>query len=778
MTLETATPKPDRAARVRGALRRRLRGPAEGWLTLLMVTVLALTVAWSFDDAAWVLSETGWGDFYAPVAVLGVLFGFMGAKARWPRWLSHLIGAVAAAFIVPLFVGSIIVPGANFYEQFRATASSVTHAWIDLAVNNGAVTREYGHFLLTIGLVVWSVGQFAGYAVFGHRRPLDAVIVVGLVLLSSISLTANDQLGFLVVFTVAALGLLARSHAFDEQSAWVRRRIGDASVVRSLYLRGGTAFIVLAVAGSLVLTATASSAPLQGRMTEVSERLYDVSQWLQRVLPIGGNPRPGAAGFGSTAKILGQWNTAGAPTATVIVPAAEVRTKFYWRAVTFDQFDVNAWTWSASRDLERQPGQAILQGLADDPARNGARREVQFTITIDGTDYSISPADPEAVDQETSLVAVGEGGYFGGLRLPWNSGTYVVTAMVPVEGDVEGGLTQERLRAAGRDYPPEIAQRYTTRAELGPEPLAILENVRQETGDNPYDLAKGLETYLSSSAFEYQPNMTIYPDCLALGAVECFARYRAGYCLHYASTMAVLLRQMGIPTRLAEGYLPGTRVGTREQLTGDQLHAWVEVYFPGYGWYKFDPTGGGQGVQSDLEPGTVQPSTRPSVAPLPSFPDDEEPRRSFGTSSGNIGRNGGGNDASGLLIIFAVVLLIAVGSIAFVAWERGPRGEVTPDSVWRGVARLAARLGFGPRPTQTVYEYAGTLGEVLPSARPELQTVARAKVEVAYGRHVLGEDRMRGLREAHRRLRRELLSLIFRRRERQARKSSRRGKLR
>ena len=46
------------------------------------------------------------------------------------------------------------------------------------------------------------------------------------------------------------------------------------------------------------------------------------------------------------------------------------------------------------------------------------------------------------------------------------------------------------------------------------------------------------------------------------------------------------------------------------------------------------------------------------------------------------------------------------------------------------MTRIAPRFGFGPRPTQTVYEYATALGDVLPDVRPELQTVARAKVEV------------------------------------------------
>jgi hypothetical protein len=87
---------------------------------------------------------------------------------------------------------------------------------------------------------------------------------------------------------------------------------------------------------------------------------------------------------------------------------------------------------------------------------------------------------------------------------------------------------------------------------------------------------------------------------------------------------------------------------------------------------------------------------------------------------------------------------------------------VTPDQAWRGLVALARRIGFGPRPAQTVYEYAGVLGEAMPTARPELETIARAKVEVAYGRQQLGPDRLSAVGEAHRRLRLSLLRLAVR----------------
>ena len=85
---------------------------------------------------------------------------------------------------------------------------------------------------------------------------------------------------------------------------------------------------------------------------------------------------------------------------------------------------------------------------------------------------------------------------------------------------------------------------------------------------------------------------------------------------------------------------------------------------------------------------------------------------------------------------------------AFLIWRRGPRGAVTPEGAWQGIGKLAARFGFGPRPTQTAYEYATALGEVLPAMRPALETVATARVEVAYGGRVLEEDRIRALRDA------------------------------
>ena len=334
-----------------GVVRRILAGPAEGWLTLGSVALLAMTLAWSIDDARWVNGIGSLTDFLPLVGLAGVAIGFAGPKLGWGRWTTHLLGVAFAALILPVIAGGIVlgdavvgVGPAALAARYHAAAEIVTRVWIDLAIDGRPVTAEYGHYFIALGALVWATGQFAAYAVFGHRRTLDAVLISGLVLLGNMSLTRNDQLQLLVLFSIAALGLLARSHAFEEQTTWLRRRIGDPAAVTSLYLRGGAVFISAAILGSLLLTATASSAPLQGIWKGVPGSLVELSQWLQRYLPGGGQSRnPLGVVFGEHSIILGSWSQDDAIAFVARVPAAETE-PFKWRVGTYAKFELTAWS--------------------------------------------------------------------------------------------------------------------------------------------------------------------------------------------------------------------------------------------------------------------------------------------------------------------------------------------------------------------------------------------------------------------------------------------------
>jgi len=599
-------------------------------------------------------------------------------------------------------------------------------------------------------------------------------VVGGLVLIVNMAATGNDQVRFLVIYSAASLFLLVTMHALDERTTWIRRRIGDPSTISQLYLSGGTVFIVVAVVGSVLLMGNANSAPLKGAWTGVDRWLIDLSDDLQAFLPQGGDQRPGPVSFGNQSRVSGRWYASEATAFTAKVPPLEA--DLYWRAGAWDKF-VFPNVWDQSTPQTPTPvnaGDSLLTGVKDSPDDTTAR-SLSLTVTLDGYTEPrlLSPGSPSTVDIATTLNTTPEGQFVGVSRS--DPVTYTVKALLWKVGN--DALNAARLREASTDYAPDIKARYTTGWEqslpVGGEAMKLRDDIWSKLTDpTPYDFAKAIETrFRNNKEFEYDPDVVELP-CNSVGLAECFAAAKRGYCMHYATAMVMMLRSKDIPARLAQGFLPGKLdLGSNiETVTMSNAHAWVEVYFPGYGWQPFDPTGGAQGSEplSGALPAGV-PSGSATPKPSSSLKDSDTPRPSRGDRDEGAENLGGVINrgwSPGMLIVFALLLVVAAGGIASIVWWRGPRGEVTPDSAWGTVGRLAARFGFGPRPTQTVYEYASTLGAAVPIAKVDLETVARAKVETAYARKHLSNDRLRGLRDANRRLRVNLLRLVLRRRPR------------
>jgi transglutaminase-like putative cysteine protease len=761
--------------------------PVEGWISLGLVLVLALCLAWSIDGAGWVLGKSSLTAFLPYAAAGGVAWGFISAKVGWPRWLAQLLGIVFAALLLPIMVGGLL-PNSSFVpgQAFVATASSSVEAYLDLAFRGLAFTQQYGHFMLVLGIICWGTGQFASYAVFGHHRPLNAVIISGVALVINMSLTRADQLGILIWFSLAALFLLIRLHALDEKSTWLRHRLGETGSLSGTYLRAGSAFIGVAVVGALLLTTTASSAPLAGIGRGLDERLVEWTQVLERVFRGGGlGTRFSPVDFLDSTRITGVWITDPTPVLAIKVPDAG---RYYWRAVAYDHFDGQNWSVSKGQDTGVAAGSPLLTGTLDDPGKEAARRLVTFDVRELNFDPEtiFTPDAPVKVSTDTTVSVLGTSPEESVARVVKSSATeYQVTAEVPpdVTKDPLHGLTGNQLNVAGTTYPAGISQYFLQLDPVvahGPNTVKLLAAIlaAHPAARTPYQQAVAVRDYLlNEGGFTYLADVSGV-NCGNDGVVECFATNKVGYCQYYASTMVVLMRMLGVPTRLAEGFLPSTPDANGiELIRKSAAHAWVEVYFPGYGWIDFDPTGGGVGLDTSLPAGVVV-TPRPTVAPTPGGSPDSSGRdrrpspRDFDTNTTAAGPTNGAGPGNGFVLI-GLLLLGIMGVLVLLAWRRGPRQPQEPDRVYGGVVGLARRFGFGPRANQTVYEYAAGLGDILPAARSDLLTVAVAKVEVAYGRRTLGPSRMDALRLAQRHLRFALLRLVFRRSERRAQRRRR-----
>jgi hypothetical protein len=585
------------------------------------------------------------------------------------------------------------------------------------------------------------------------------------------ALTAQDQLGGLVIYSAAGLMLLLLAHAADERSSWLRHRIWRGRDFQAPHLQGGLAFASLAVAGSLILTTVASSAPLASTVQGFGTNIQEALSGLNGYLPNGGTSRyQPSADFGTTAPITSSFHESKRDVFTVRVSTGIVA--IHWRVASYDTFQKVSWTVDATFEDQVVAGGTLDAGTQDlVNASTPGRTAVSMVVHIQDPSlkHLVVANEPDTVNVAVKRTLVGGASNENVAWLTADATDYTVSALAPNLDPNGAGLTEWRLSHAGTTYPTGLKARYTQGTGLvGADGKALLAEIASwakangNTFDNEYVVAKAIQNYLQSSRFRYNADISgLISRCTGLSTVDCFAFIREGFCEQYATTMTMLMRMEGYPARYVQGYLPGALAQNTliQQVTTLQKHSWVEVYFPTYGWVPFDPTGGGVGQPTILVPGVaLSPSPTPSTSVNPGGTTNPRPSPSSSTGATTTGSNDSG--PAGYLIPAGIGGFLFLA--AFLFWRRRPIRLDEPDAVYRNVVRLASRLGYKPRPTQTVYEYTGMLADVLPRARDSLGVVAMATVEVSYGRRKLGSERLLTLAVAQRMVRGALLRLAIR----------------
>src|SRR5882724_10458326 len=160
-------------------------------------------------------------------------------------------------------------------------------------------------------------------------------------------------------------------------------------------------------------------------------------------------------------------------------------------------------------------------------------------------------------------------------------------------------LDRPQLEAAGIDYPAAITDTYLQLPQEVDPRIAALARSATQSASTPYDKAATLETFLKAK-YSYTLDLTGNPgkDPLAHFLFET----RAGHCEYFASSMTVMLRTLGVPSREVNGFLPGeyNELGGDYIVRASDAHSWVEAYFPGSGWIVFDPTPDAPVVSANL----------------------------------------------------------------------------------------------------------------------------------------------------------------------------------
>jgi transglutaminase-like putative cysteine protease len=258
-----------------------------------------------------------------------------------------------------------------------------------------------------------------------------------------------------------------------------------------------------------------------------------------------------------------------------------------WRGVALSQFDGMVWS-NPFLQTELKltgDGRYRIGGRRDESAASVAARKVRYHVLMEplGTNVFF------LADKPAALL-----GNFGRVATDAGDAVYNFDAEHPITRyDGESQLTEPdvaELRLAPNTVPEKLAP-YLTLPPLDKRIPALAEEITAAAPTN-FDKAVALDRYLRTR-FGYTLDLGRTPPRDPV-AYFLFDKKR-GHCEYFASSMAVMLRTLHIPSRLISGF----RGGEFNDLTGQYVvrasnaHSWVEAYFPGAGWVSFDPTPGG-----------------------------------------------------------------------------------------------------------------------------------------------------------------------------------------
>jgi transglutaminase-like putative cysteine protease len=226
-----------------------------------------------------------------------------------------------------------------------------------------------------------------------------------------------------------------------------------------------------------------------------------------------------------------------------------------------------------------------------------------------------------------------------------------------------------------------------------------------------------LANWLSGAQFSYSLTGSLFDN--ASGLLNFLTKTKNGFCVQYAYAMTVLTRLLGIPARFVVGYTSGTRIsGNKYEVKNTDAHAWTEVYFPTFGWIRFEPTPSGQGTAHAPNYMGNGPGTGSLNSTYPTLPVTKTPgSQASGQRPNQFGRQRTQPGSTGAITSLSdrsagtPWAAIALAVIAAIALACGVIAMVAPPAQ----RALSAHAGGGdrrPRPLTAVVLVAAAAGLV------------------------------------------------------------------
>lgn len=401
----------------------------------------------------------------------------------------------------------------------------------------------------------------------------------------------------------------------------------------------------------------------------------------------------------------------------------------YLRAMVFDRYTGQGWILTNERISEPLPlGTTIVNS-------NNARQVVNSTITLSrdrSDDLLMALGDPIAFNRDATVYTLPDLGVgsTGVLYVTSDvpllaTGTYTQTSYISRAYDTE-------LRAAGTAM-ATIRGYYSVLPETVPARVSELTRriIAEANATTDYDAAMAIQQYLRTFRYDEQrPRPPTSGDWVDYFLFES----QIGYCDDFATAMTVMLRTQGIPARYVQGYTGGDRDPARGDyvVRESMAHSWVEVFFDGYGWQRFEPTPAGYTRVVDRR---APDDTENGVTPVPTMIRPDDPLNQNDLDN-NLERfeppvdNAASGTTSTTIVIpwSTIIVLLVVAGLIYAGWFGWSRTPIMRRARWsyRILITLYQSVGLEVSTSTTPLEVAHLTTADLPAIATSVDAFCQA----------------------------------------------------
>lgn len=329
-----------------------------------------------------------------------------------------------------------------------------------------------------------------------------------------------------------------------------------------------------------------------------------------------------------------------------------------------------------------------------------------------GTIYTVVSNDTDASPEE--------------LRAATTSGEPPTASTAATPGDSSASIVEPNIPAGQNPLGPAETDRYTSLPRTDPRVATLAASITRGIGSpadpdpHTYDKVAAIERWMTSNV-HYTTDIPPLPA--GADAVDSFLfGTRRGYCEQISTATVIMLRTLGIPAREAVGYVPGpyNPITDLYDVQAKDAHAWVQVWFPGYGWQNFDPT-----------------ATVPLANPTP----------------GSVLAHSVGHTLARVPWIPISLIVVAGGAVVWLRRRHLRRPPTWAHQVSADLGRGGARLGCHRRRDETLTAYGSRLARAAPTFGPEVEAATTLVERATYGGIEPSADEMAAALRAGRRFR-------------------------